>query len=128
MRKIIAKTGIAENDIDAGLRNHRVLMSHQAVAPLARNMKRAITMPDAMELLGTDRRDVEALVAVGALTYATGVQRDSFEHHRFRREDVEQVLQQLLADAIPVLKQTARRVDIPTARHMAGPRPWTSSS
>jgi hypothetical protein len=120
LRRVLGKKGIAKKDLKDGLRNHRVLLPAEQAETLARKLKGALTIPQTMEQLGVERRQVEALVEAGALSYASGVERDEWEHSRFAQEDIDAMLVRLLDGAIEIEEPTDRQVDIATARHMAG--------
>ncbi|MGV8954182.1 MAG: TniQ family protein [Cypionkella sp.] len=120
LRRVLRKKGIAKKDLNDGLRNHRVLLPAEQAETLARKLKGALTIPQTMEQLGVERRQVEALVEAGALSYASGVERDEWEHSRFAQEDIDAMLARLLDGAVDVAEPTERQVDITTARHLAG--------
>lgn len=120
MRKLFQKKGIATDDIRAGLRNHRVMVDAEEIQPVLNKLKGAMTLPAVMKHLGIERRQVEALVDAGALPCAMGVERGSFEQHRFAPDDVGSMMASLMDGAVEVTEPTDRQVDIPTARHMAG--------
>ncbi|QQR39002.1 TniQ family protein [Devosia rhizoryzae] len=120
LRRVLRKKGLAKKDLKDGLRNHRVLLPAEQAETLASKLKGALTIPQTMEQLGVERRQVEALVEAGALVYATGVARDEWEHSRFAQEDVDAMMMRLLDGAIEIEEPNDRQVDIGTARHMAG--------
>ncbi|MGV8855629.1 MAG: TniQ family protein [Devosia sp.] len=120
IRKIFAKKGIAQQALDDGLRNHRVIAPVAQAFPVVEKLTDALTMPAAMKLLGIERRQIQAVVDAGALPYATGVERDEWEQHRFAREDIEAMMARLFDGAVEIHEPNDRQVDIPTARHIAG--------
>lgn len=120
IRKVFKRKGIAAGDIDAGVRNHRILVRAEEIQPVLQKLKGAITAPAAMQMLGIDRRQLNALVAAGALDDASGLKRETWEEARYAVEDIEAMMAQLLAGAVEVERPTERQVNIIKARHMAG--------
>lgn len=120
IRRLFRRKNIDAEGLQANKRNHRVMAPADQLAATVEKLKDALTMPKTMKRLGIERRQVEALVEVGALPYATGVERVGAEQHRFAPSDIDAMLVRLMDGAVEITHPSDRQVDIPTARHMAG--------
>jgi len=120
IRRLFHRKNIDNEGLQANKRNHRVMAPAAELAVTVQKLKDALTMPKTMKRLGIERRQVEALVEVGALPYATGVERIGAEQHRFAPSDIDAMLTKLTGGAVEIEHPNDRQVDISTARHMAG--------
>lgn len=119
MRKIFKRRGIAVEDIDAKVRDHRIMVPTEEFEQAARKLRDALTMRQTMKLLGVDRRQVDAIVDAGALTDASGAKPELWAHCRFAKEDIDAMLDRLMEGAVEVETHTDRQVPIMRARHMS---------
>lgn len=62
IRKVFQRNGLATEDIADGRRDHRVGVAAEDVEGRLRKLKGALTVPQAMERLGIERRQLEAIV------------------------------------------------------------------
>lgn len=120
VRKIMERKGIAEKDLEAGLRNHRVLVDKDEIQPLLQKLKGALTTPATAKLLGIDRRQLEAIVEAGGLEDVAGADKVHNAQARFARDDIDAMVVNLLDGAVDVEEPGPRQLGILAARHAAG--------
>ncbi|SMQ85901.1 TniQ protein [Devosia lucknowensis] len=119
MRNVLKRNGLALQDIEDGLRDHRVVVSTRDIEGTVRKLKGALTAPQTMELLGIDRRQLDAIVEAGGLADASGAPPDHWGQARYAPEDIELMLVRLMDGAVEVEAPTKRQVGIPRARHVS---------
>lgn len=120
VRKIFERKGIAEKDLEAGLRNHRVLVDTDEIKPLLQKLKGALTTPATAKRLGIDRRQLDAIVEAGGLEDLAGADKVRNAHARYAPEDIDAMLANLLEGAVEVETPGPRQLGIIAARHAAG--------
>ena len=119
IRKLMGRRGLASQDLKDGVRDHRVMVAAGEIEGTLRKLKGALTIPATMEMLGIDRRQLEAIVEAGGLADASGARPDHWGQARYAREDIDAMLERLLDGAVEVETPSSRQVGIMRARHVS---------
>lgn len=120
VRKIFERKGIAEKDLEDGLRNHRVLVDTDEIKSLLQKLKGALSTPATARRLGIDRRQLDAIVEAGGLEDIAGADKVHNAQARYAPEDIDAMLVNLLDGAVDVSTPDKRQLGIIDARHAAG--------
>lgn len=120
IRRIIEREQLSENAIEAGLRNHRVMVDAKDIDTIVSKLKDHMTGPAVRAYLGgLYRPHLEALIAVGALPTIGGAEKQAYAKRKFARSDVEAMVARALEGASEVSEPTSRQMTIGDARHAA---------
>lgn len=119
IRKLLGRRGLATQDLQDGVRDHRVIVAAGEIEGTLRKLKGALTVPATMKRLGIERRQLGAIVEAGGLADASGAPPDHWGQARYAPEDIDAMLERLLDGAVEVETPSSRQVDIARARHVS---------
>jgi hypothetical protein len=119
MRRLFKRKGISAEQVEAGLRDHRVTAVSDELASIVTKLKGALTTPNVQKLTGIPLPWLRAIIAEGHLPTVTGSQEKEYAKHRFERSAVDAMLKRLLEGAVEVIKPTEDQVGLIEARSRA---------
>lgn len=120
MRRIFVRLGIAEAAADSGLRDHRVLIEADRIEAELAHYRDAVTTCAARAATGIPRLHLDEIIARGFIRTVFGSDAQAGAKHRLSKDDIRSFMRRLFDGAVPVTAPLPGRVDIMTARQVAG--------